>query len=296
MPDTLELSNPRQAAQFLLAIGERVRAWRARRGMTRKALALHSQVSERHLAQLEAGKGNISVLLLQQIAEALNLPIVNFFQDDQPPRIELDLIQPILARLPDAALAEIRQQLSRDFSAIEQARRRRIALVGLRGAGKSSVGMRLAQELNCPFVELDRDVEQLAGMGLSELFSLYGQAGYRRFERRALESALETHEHVVIASGGSIVSELATFDLLRANCYTVWLKASPETHMARVIAQGDMRPMAGNKGAMEDLKQILIGREALYGKADLSIDTDNQSLDQTVATLKIATHAAKELL
>lgn len=298
MPETLDTSSINhvddQSPEFLLNLGERVRGWRARRGMTRKTLALQSQVSERHLAQLEAGKGNISVLLLQQIARALNFPIVNFFQDDRPSRPELDLIQPMLERLPDAALTEIRQQLARSFGVIEEVRRRRIALIGLRGAGKSALGIRLAQALSCSFVELDRDVEQLAGMGMSELFSLYGQAGYRRFERRALEAAIDKDEHVVIATGGSIVSESATFDFLLANCYTIWLKAAPEDHMARVIAQGDMRPMAGNSAAMADLRQILHGRAAFYGKADLSIDTSKQSFDQTLAKLALATHATKD--
>ena len=290
MPDTIDISDPalgrRHSPVILRALGERVRSWRARRGMTRKALALQSQVSERHLAQLEAGTGNVSVLLLHQIAGALNLPIANFFQDERPANAELQLIETILSRLPEVTLADIRQRLVRDHGIVEQERRRRIALIGLRGAGKSTLGQRLANQVNCPFVELDRDVENLAGMGLSELFSLYGQAGYRRFERRALEAAINNRERVVIATGGSIVSESATFDLLLANCYTVWLKAAPEEHMSRVLAQGDLRPMAGNKAAMDDLKQILRGRAPLYGKADCSIDTSKQSIDQTVVQLQ----------
>jgi XRE family transcriptional regulator, aerobic/anaerobic benzoate catabolism transcriptional regulator len=298
MPETIDLPSSdiavTQSPEFLRTLGERVRAWRARRGMTRKMLAVQSQVSERHLAKLESGNGNISVLLLQQIAGALNLPLVNFFQDDATPRAELGLIQQLLERLPDSTLAEIRQQLMRQHGVRESERRKRIALIGLRGAGKSSLGRHLADELNCAFVELDRDVEQLAGMGLSELFSLYGQSGYRRFERRALEAAISNHERVVVATGGSIVSESATFDFLLANCYTVWLKATPEEHMARVLAQGDLRPMAGNKAAMDDLKQILRGRAALYGKADHNIDTGKQSLEQTLAKLKQLATATKE--
>lgn len=298
MPDTIDLPSSNiavtQSPEFLRTLGERVRAWRARRGMTRKMLAVQSQVSERHLAKLESGEGNISVLLLQQVAGALNLPIVNFFQDDARPRAEVGRIQQLLERLPDSTLAEIRQQLMRQHGVVEEERRQRIALIGLRGAGKSSLGKRLADQVNCPFVELDRDVEKLAGMGLSELFSLYGQSGYRRFERRALEAAINNHERVVIATGGSIVSESATFDLLLANCYTVWLKATPEEHMARVLAQGDLRPMAGNKAAMDDLKQILRGRATLYGKADHNIDTSKQSLEQTLAKLKQLAAATKE--
>ena len=292
MPDTItrpipaELEKDSNDIGFLQTLGQRVRAWRARRGMTRKMLALHSRVSERHLAQLESGKGNISVLLLRQIAGALNLPVVSLFQEESPLQAELQVINQVLQRLPEAELTDLRKRLVHEHGKAEQERRQRIALIGLRGAGKSTLGARLAQALNCPFVELDREVERLAGMGLSELFSLYGQAGYRRFERRALEAAIESHERVVIATGGSIVSESATFDLLLSACYTVWLKAKPEEHMSRVIAQGDMRPMAGNKAAMDDLRQILNGRAALYGKADYTVDTSEQSPQQSLRLLK----------
>lgn len=273
------------SVQLLSGLGERVRAWRSQRGITRKALALQSQVSERHLAQLESGKGNISVLLLQQIADALALPITHFFHEEPTANAELQLINQILARLPESALVEIRQQLVRDHGKFEQTRQQRIALIGLRGAGKSSLGGALAKALGCPFIELDRDVEKLAGIGLSELFSLYGQAGFRRFERQALENALKAHERAVIATGGSIVKETATFEMLLADCYTIWLKATPREHMERVLAQGDLRPMAGNKAAMNDLVRILRGREPLYGKADFSVDTGKQSFDQTLARL-----------
>ena len=292
MPDTItrpipaELEKDSNDIGFLQTLGQRVRAWRARRGMTRKMLALHSRVSERHLAQLESGKGNISVLLLRQIAGALNLPVVSLFQEESPLQAELQVINQVLQRLPEAELTDLRKRLVHEHGKAEQERRQRIALIGLRGAGKSTLGARLAQALNCPFVELDREVERLAGMGLSELFSLYGQAGYRRFERRALEAAIESHERVVIATGGSIVSESATFDLLLSACYTVWLKAKPEEHMSRVIAQGDMRPMAGNKAAMDDLRQILNGRAALYGKADYTVDTSEQTPQQRLRLLK----------
>jgi len=271
---------------FLHTLGQRVRAWRARRGMTRKMLALHSQISERHLAQLESGKGNISVLLLQQIAGALNIPLATLFQDEGPLQAELQVINQVLQRLPESELTELRKRLVHEHGKAEQERRQRIALIGMRGAGKSTLGGKLAKKLGWPFIELDREVERLAGMGLSELFSLYGQAGYRRFERRALEATIESHNRAVIASGGSIVSEAATFDLLLSSCYTVWLKAQPEDYMNRVINQGDMRPMAGNKAAMDDLRQILSGRAALYAKADYTLDTSDHSPEQSVRLLK----------
>jgi XRE family transcriptional regulator, aerobic/anaerobic benzoate catabolism transcriptional regulator len=292
MPDTItlppqaELEKATSDSRFLTTLGQRVRAWRARRGMTRKMLASHSQVSERHLAQLESGKGNISILLLQQIAGALNITLTSLFQEENPLQAELQVINQVLRRLPEADVTELRKRLVHQYGKAERDRRQHIALIGLRGGGKSTLGARLAKELNWPLVELDREVERLAGMGLSELFSLYGQSGYRRFERRALETAIDSNDRVVIATGGSIVTESATFDLLLSACYTVWLKAKPEDHMNRVVAQGDMRPMAGNKAAMDDLRQILTGRTALYGKADATIDTSELSLQQSLRQLK----------
>ena len=292
MPDSVspptksELENELSDHGFLQTLGQRVRAWRARRGMTRKMLAVHSQVSERHLAQLESGKGNISILLLQQIAGALNISLASLFQEDGPLQAELQVINQVLQRLPEAELTDLRKRLVHEHGKAEQERRQRIALIGLRGAGKSTLGAKLAKKLNWPFIELDREVERLAGMGLSELFSLYGQSGYRRFERRALEAAIESNDRIVIATGGSIVSESATFDLLLSSCYTVWLKAEPQEHMNRVVAQGDMRPMAGNKAAMDDLRQILSGRAALYGKADSTVDTSAQTPEQSLRLLQ----------
>ena len=286
LPPQTELEKELSDNGFLHALGQRVRTWRARRGMTRKMLALHSQVSERHLAQLESGKGNISVLLLRQIAGALNISLASLFQEESPLQAELQVINQVLQRLPESELTDLRKRLVHEHGKAEQERRQRIALIGLRGAGKSTLGAKLAKKLGWPFIELDREVERLAGMGLSELFSLYGQAGYRRFERRALEAAIESNDRVVIATGGSIVSESATFDLLLSACYTVWLKAEPQEHMNRVIAQGDMRPMAGNKAAMDDLRQILNGRAALYGKADYTVDTSEHSPEQSLRLLK----------
>ena len=278
-------------ASFLAQLGERVRGWRARRGVTRKTLALQAGVSERHLAQLETGKGNVSILLLQQIAQALDIHITALFQDQPQQQVELRLINQVLQSLPDSALTSLRKQLTQEYGHREQERMQRIALIGLRGAGKSTLGARLAKQLNVPFIELDREVERLAGTNLSELFLLYGQAGYRRYERLALERVLEEHDHAVIATGGSIVSEAATFDLLLSSCYTVWLKAEPEEHMARVAAQGDMRPMEGHKAAMDDLKQILRSRNALYAKADATIDTSGASVAASLKQLKLATTA-----
>jgi XRE family aerobic/anaerobic benzoate catabolism transcriptional regulator len=273
---------------FLHALGERVRDARARRGMTRRILANASGVSERYLAQLESGHGNVSVLLLQRIAGALHLALTELLHQGTEQPLELALIGQFLQRLPVQKLSAVRAQLMRDYGTAHADRMKRIALIGLRGAGKSTLGSRLAKELGAPFIELDREVERDAGTSLSEIFLLYGQAGYRRYERRCLEKVVEKHERAVIATGGSIVSEPGTYDLLLSTCCTVWLKARPEEHMARVVAQGDIRPIAGNREAMEDLHRILRGRTALYGRADVTIDTANKSADQSLAELRKA--------
>jgi XRE family transcriptional regulator, aerobic/anaerobic benzoate catabolism transcriptional regulator len=263
-----------------------VREVRARRGLSRKQLAASSGVSERYLAQLEAGQGNISVLLLRQIATALDRPLTELLAEESDEAVELALTTQFLKRLPRQKLAAVRSQLVRDYGNARGERMKRIALIGLRGAGKSTLGAKLAKALGVPFVELDREIEREAGTSLSEIFLLYGQAGYRRYERRCLERVLEKNERAVIATGGSIVSESGTFELLLSSCFTVWLKAAPEEHMARVIAQGDTRPMAGNDQAMEDLRRILDGRAMLYRQADVVVDTAGKSVEKSLAQLR----------
>lgn len=288
--ETPHKAHPSAAADlaFLHALGERVRDARARRGMTRKILARDSGVSERYLAQLECGQGNISVLLLQRIAAALNLSLTEFLQQGPEQPVDLALIWQFLQRLPAQKLPLVRTQLLRDYASVDAGRKGRIALIGLRGAGKSTLGSRLAKGLDVPFIELDREVEREAGTSLPEIFLLYGQAGYRRYERRCLESVVKQNARAVIATGGSIVSEPGTYDLLLSTCRTVWLKARPEEHMARVVAQGDTRPMTGNLEAMEDLHRILRGRSALYGRADVTIDTARKSIEQSLQQLRKA--------
>jgi len=277
-----------EGARLLRLLGERVRESRARRGMTRRILARDSGVSERYLAQLETGHGNISVLLLMKIAQSLNIPLADMMRETNGREVELALIEQFLKRLPPQKLAEVRSQLVRDFGSSNSDRLRRIALIGLRGAGKSALGTRLARDLGCAFIELDRVIESEAGTSLSEIFLLYGQAGYRRYERRCLERVLEQNDRVVIATGGSIVSEPGTYDLVLSTCYTVWLRATPEEHMARVVAQGDTRPMAGNQEVMDDLRRILDGRATLYGQADATVHTTQTTIEQSLAELKKA--------
>lgn len=271
---------------YLQRLGERVREARARRGMTRRILARDSGVSERYLAQLEAGQGNISIVLLRQVARAMGLPLTDLVREGPDRPVELTLLIQMLSRLSPKDLAAARTLLGASFGALAaQERRQRIALIGLRGAGKSTLGALLASELGVPFIELDREIEREAGTSLSEVFDLYGQAAYRRHERRALEGVIERHDRAVIAAGGSIVSEPATFDLLLQACFTVWLTASPEEHMGRVVAQGDTRPMAGNAEAMADLRRILAGRIPLYRKADVTVDTAGKPVARAFADL-----------
>jgi len=264
---------------YLVVVGDRVRNARARRGMTRKILARDSGVSERYLAQLEAGQGNISIALLRQIARAMDVPIADLVREGADRPVELTLLLQRLGRLSLEELSEASQMVVERFGRVAAGERRaRIALIGLRGAGKSTLGRHVAEALGAPFIEMAGEIERDSGMSLNEIFSLSGQAAYRRYERRALERVLDGHTEVVIATGGSLVSEPATFDLLLNGCFTVWIKASPEEHMRRVVAQGDMRPMAGNTEAMEDLRRILDGRHALYSKADAVVDTTDKPI------------------
>lgn len=271
---------------YLAKLGERVRQVRARRGMTRKLLARDSGVSERYLAQLEGGAGNISILLLRRVAAAMGLPLAELI-DEAPERpIEYALARQLLDGLGPAELGPAYQALARSVGRTgDAARGRRIALIGLRGAGKSTLGRRLAERLGVPFVEMAAAIAEESGTSLSEIFSLYGQAAYRRYERRALERAVGAHEAAVIATGGSLVSEAGTFELLLRSCHTIWIAASPAEHMGRVMAQGDLRPMQASREAMADLKRILDTRRALYGKAEAVVDTSARSIDDSFAAL-----------
>ena len=273
-------------AEYLRLVGERVRETRARRGMTRKLLARDSGVSERYLAQLETGQGNISILLLRQIAKALDIPVEALVLEGEEPPVDLVHTTEFLRRLPAAELTQARRLLVQHFGGVDlEARRGRIALIGLRGAGKSTIGAILAGRLEVPFLELDRLIEQESGVSLSAIFDLYGQSGFRRLERRCLDQVIERYPRFVLATGGSLVSEPATFERLLTMCFTVWLRATPEEHMQRVIAQGDMRPMADNRESMSDLRRILEVREPLYGKADVTIDTGRATVDGSAESI-----------
>ncbi len=265
---------------FLTVLGERVRLMRSRRGVTRKVLAQEAGISERHLANLETGTGNASVLLLRQLAQALNCSMAELVGQDGIASPELVLIRQLLRGRDETTLQRARLALAELLGAgqPDPTRSGRVALIGLRGAGKSTLGRMLADGLGVPFVELNRIVERLAGCEVSEIHSLYGAKAYRRYEQRALEETVTSFPRAVIATGGGLVSEPSTLEFLLAHCYTVWLRASPEEHMQRVVAQGDTRPMAGNREAMDDLKRILASREPFYAKADFEFDTSGKTL------------------
>ena len=247
------LTSEQQEAAYLTGLGERVRAWRTDHGMTRKALSEASGVSERYLAQLESGQGNISVLLLRKVARAMGVPIEHLVRDEEP-----------------------------------SPRAGRIALIGLRGAGKSTLGEKLSEQLGVPFIELDHEVEKEAGAKLGEVFAMYGQDAFRRFERRALERVLNQHERAVIATGGSLVTDPATYELLQQRCVCVWLKASPAEHMSRVMAQGDMRPFKGRSAAQDEIRKLLADRDRLYARADATIETSGKTVRQSLEQMKRA--------
>ena len=240
-----------QDAAFLAQLGARVRAWRNQHGMSRKALAAASGVSERYLAQLEAGHGNMSVLLLRKVARAMGASVEHLVREEE----------------------------------IED---RPIALLGLRGAGKSTLGAKLAQALHVPFIELDREVESEAGAGIGEVFGMYGQDAFRRFERRALERVLSTNRRMVIATGGGLVTDPGTLDLLLHRCRCIWLKASPEEHMSRVIAQGDMRPFKDRSAVLDEIRKLLADRDRLYGRAEAVINTSGRTVRETLVELRKA--------
>jgi XRE family aerobic/anaerobic benzoate catabolism transcriptional regulator len=245
-------------------------------------------VSERHLANLEYGTGNVSVLVLLQVANALQCSLAELLGDVTTGSPEWLLIRELLSKRSEADLRRARVQLGEMFGegGNAQERKNRIALIGLRGAGKTALGQRLADDMGFPFIELSREIEQFAGCQISEIHNLYGANAYRRYERRALEEAIQIYPEVVIATPGGLVSDSANFNVLLSHCTTVWLQADAADHMGRVAAQGDMRPMAASREAMEDLKRILEGRSAFYSKADMAINTSGRTEDQAFEALR----------
>ncbi len=279
----VELAKPQ--GDYLAKLGERVRTIRAQRGMTRKILARDSKVSERYLAQLEMGQGNISINLLRQVAHALATPLADLLREEEV-SVEMKLLHEFLMRIDSQQLQRVWELLFVEFGSMHaKGKRERIALIGLRGSGKSTLGAMLAKRMGVPFIRLTQEIEREAGTSMSEVFSLYGQTGYRRYERRALETVVTKNKRAVIEIPGGLVTEPATFELLLSSCMVIWLTASPDEHMSRVVAQGDNRPMDDNNEAMEDLRRILQGRAQLYGKADMTLSTSGKNEQQSLEDL-----------
>ncbi len=282
MAEEAEVKNP-----FLVALGQRVRDLRARRGLTRKSVAIAAGVSERQLASVEYGEGHASILGLLQGSVAWQCTLAELMGDVTTSSPEWLLLREMLGARSEADLRLVREQVSLLFgSTQEAARTNRIALIGLRGAGKTTLGQRLAEDMGYAFVELSREIEKFAGCSISEIHNLYGTNAYRRYERRALEETIQIYPEVIIATPGGLVSDSATLNELLSHCYTVWLQATPEDHLSRVAAQGDMRPMAGSAEAIEDLKMILEGRTPFYAKANMTFNTSAQALEESFQLLR----------
>jgi XRE family aerobic/anaerobic benzoate catabolism transcriptional regulator len=283
---------------LLTAIGERVRNLRALKGMPRRALAKAADVSERHLANLETGAGNVSVLILKQVASALSCPIAELLGDETTTTPEWLLIRDLLHDRSEADLRRARLALADQFTMVDgkASKSDRIALIGLRGAGKSTLGRLLADALGRPFVELGVEITRIAGLTPAGIQDLYGPAAYRRYEAQALKETLATIPRFVLATPGGIVSDAGSFGLLLSRCLTIWLQAAPQEHMERVLQQGDLRPMAGNREAMEDLKAILRTRTPFYAKADIDFDTSGKSVQETAEGILQALQASQDNL
>jgi XRE family aerobic/anaerobic benzoate catabolism transcriptional regulator len=269
---------------FLDQLGQRVRTMRALRGMSRKVLAKVSGISERYIAQLESGKGNVSIVLLRRVSHAMGAHLEDLIPaaDSAP---DWPVIRDLLRKATPAQIAQAKDVLSGHGAAAHRASFSGIALIGLRGAGKSTLGKILAKKIGWNFVELNKEIEAQNGLSVAEIIALYGQEGFRRMEQSALNQLLARKELMVLATGGGIVSEPLTFDLILSSFYTIWLKAEPEEHMMRVRRQGDLRPMADDRSAMAELRNILASREPLYARASATVDTAGLSVDAAAARL-----------
>ncbi len=284
-----ERMTPIDESEILPGLGKRVKLLRARRGMTRRVLAGEAGVSERHLANLESGTGNVSILVLAQVAHALDCPLAELLGDETTSTPEWLSIRRLLHGREPGEIERALRSLSELFGSTRShapgSRNSRIAFIGLRGAGKSTLGQMVAAKLGYPFVELRAEITRLAGCAPVEIQALYGSNAYRRYERQALEDSLQSHQACVIATAGGLVGDSSTFDLLLTNCLTVWLQATPEDHFTRVLAQGDTRQLPGNRNGVDDIRLTLESRAGFYAKADLTFNTSGKTLDEAFAGL-----------
>ncbi len=279
--------HPDPETGFLEQLGQRVRTMRALHGMSRKVLAKVSGISERYIAQLESGKGNVSIVLLRRVSNAMGAHLEDLIPASEPSP-DWPVVRDLLRKATPNQIAQAKDVLSGQASGASALRRTPfagIALIGLRGAGKSTLGKMLARKIGWSFVELNKEIEAQNGLSVAEIIALYGQEGFRRMEQAALGQLLARKELMVLATGGGIVSEPLTFDLILSSFYTIWLKAEPEEHMARVRRQGDLRPMADDRSAMAELRTILLSREPLYSRASAVVDTAGLTVDAAAARL-----------
>jgi XRE family aerobic/anaerobic benzoate catabolism transcriptional regulator len=277
-----ETSDPETS--FLEQLGQRVRTMRALRGMSRKVLAKVSGISERYIAQLEAGRGNVSIVLLRRVSNAMGAHLEDLIPAAEPPP-DWTVIRDLLRKASPSQITQAKDILGQSASMQHRTSFAGIALIGLRGAGKSTLGKMVAKKIGWNFVELNKEIEAQNGLSVAEIIALYGQEGFRRLEQAALTQLLARKELTVLATGGGIVSEPVTFDLILSSFYTIWLKAEPEEHMARVRGQGDLRPMADDRSAMAELRNILVSREPLYARASAVVDTAGLTVDAAAARL-----------
>ena len=276
--------NPDSETGFLEQLGQRVRTMRALRGMSRKVLAKVSGISERYIAQLESGKGNVSIVLLRRVSNAIGAHLEDIIPASEPSP-DWAVIRDLLRKATPTQIAQAKDVLAGQGVAAQRRTFAGIALIGLRGAGKSTLGKMMAKKIGWDFVELNKEVEAQNGLSVAEIIALYGQEGFRRMEQAALEQLLARKELMVLATGGGIVSEPLSFELILSSFYTIWVKAEPEEHMARVRRQGDLRPMADDRSAMAELRSILKSREPLYARASAVVDTSGLSVDAAAAGL-----------
>jgi XRE family aerobic/anaerobic benzoate catabolism transcriptional regulator len=273
------------SARLIARVGERVRRAREQKGLPRRMLSDASGVSPRYLAQLEAGEGNISIGLLHRVAAALDHPLEWLVAEEDPWTSEALRVAELYRQADAPTRARALEVLTP-----RALRARRIALIGLRGAGKSTLGAQAGRDLGLPFVELNREIEAMTGMPIAEVMALYGQDGYRDLEAEALDRVIREHDAMILAVAGGIVAETETYSRLLAHFHKVWLRAAPEEHMARVRAQGDERPMAGNPQAMAQLRALLQSREPLYARAEAELDTsgktEGQARDELLALIR----------